>query len=140
MAVIGNMRELPPRGPTACSRCASAPRVAEFIAAADQAVAELIPGVRSIAFGHIGDGNIHYNPLQPVDMGRQEFLDRWHEVNDLVHAIIDRLDGSISAEHGVGRLKRDEITKFKPEVEIDVMRAIKATLEPQGILNPGKVV
>ena len=115
-------------------------RVAEFIAAADQAVADLIPGVRSIAFGHIGDGNIHYNPLQPVDMERQAFLERWHDVNDVVHAIVDRLDGSISAEHGVGRLKRDEITKFKPAVEIDVMRAIKATLDPQGILNPGKVV
>ncbi len=115
-------------------------RVAEFIAAADSAVAALIPGVRSIAFGHIGDGNIHYNPLQPVDMERQEFIDRWQAVNDVVHAIIQRLDGSISAEHGVGRLKRDEITKFKPSVEIDVMRAIKATLDPQGILNPGKVV
>ena len=73
-------------------------------------------------------------------MDRQEFVDRWQAVNDVVHAIVDRLDGSISAEHGVGRLKRDEIIKFKPSVEIDVMRAIKATLDPQGILNPGKVV
>ena len=116
------------------------PLMATFIERADKAVADLIPGVRSVAFGHIGDGNVHYNPLQPVDMARQAFLDRWHEVNETVHQITVDLGGSISAEHGLGSLKRDEVKRFKSPVEIAMMAALKRTFDPNGILNPYKVV
>ncbi len=115
-------------------------RIAEFIAAADAALARTVPGFRSIAFGHIGDGNVHYNPLQPTGADGQAFLGRWQEVNTVVHDIVAGLDGSISAEHGLGRLKRDEIIRYKSDVELDLMRTLKRNLDPTGILNPGKVI
>ena len=115
-------------------------RIDEFIATADAALARTVPGFRSIAFGHIGDGNVHYNPMQPVGTDRQAFLASWNEVNTVVHDIVAGFDGSISAEHGLGRLKRDEITRYKSDVELDLMRALKRQLDPTGILNPGKVI
>ncbi|MGG2383165.1 FAD-binding oxidoreductase, partial [Salmonella enterica] len=78
------------------------------------AVEAICEGVRIIAFGHLGDGNIHFNPSQPVGMDKQAFLDRWEEITGVIHAITHELGGSISAEHGLGRLKRDEITHYKP--------------------------
>lgn len=115
-------------------------RMADFIAQASAAVTGLLPGCQIVAFGHIGDGNVHFNPSQPPGMDKQAFLDRWHEVSDLVYGITAKHGGSISAEHGVGRLKRDEILRYKDEVEIDLMRRIKRALDPQNIMNPGKVV
>lgn len=115
-------------------------RMADFIAQASAAVTGLLPGCRIVAFGHIGDGNVHFNPSQPPGMDKQAFLDRWHEVSDLVYGITAEHGGSISAEHGVGRLKRDEILRYKDPVEIDMMRRIKRALDPQNIMNPGKVV
>ncbi len=115
-------------------------RIAEFIAKADAALARTVPGFRSIAFGHIGDGNVHYTPMQPTGADGQAFLGRWQEVNTVVHDIVAGLDGSISAEHGLGRLKRDEITRYKSDVELDLMRTLKRQLDPTGILNPGKVI
>jgi FAD/FMN-containing dehydrogenase len=91
-------------------------------------------------FGHLGDGNIHCNVSQPVGADKQAFLDRWHEVNELVHGIVMQFGGSISAEHGIGTLKRDLLPGVKDPVSLDVMRAIKATLDPRNILNPGKVL
>ena len=99
-----------------------------------------MPGARPVPFGHLGDGNIHANVSQPVGMDKQAFLDRWYEMNDVVHSIVVRLGGSISAEHGVGTLKRDLLPGVKDAVALDVMRAIKKTLDPKGILNPGKVL
>jgi len=111
-----------------------------FIAEANAAVTTLIPGSRPLPFGHIGDGNIHYNVTQPVDADRDKFLARWDEVNEVVFAVVKKLGGSISAEHGVGVMKRDILPQYKDPVAIDLMRALKRTLDPNGILNPGKVI
>jgi FAD/FMN-containing dehydrogenase len=115
-------------------------RIPEFLRRADIAVERMIPGIRPVPFGHMGDGNIHYNLSQPEDADRQAFLDRWEEVNRVVHDIVADLDGSISAEHGVGQLKVDELTRYKGTVELDLMRRLKRSLDPRGTLNPGKVV
>ena len=114
--------------------------VPAFIAEADAAVIKLIPGSRPVPFGHLGDGNIHYNVSQPIGANAADFLARWHEVNAVVFAIVMRMGGSISAEHGVGVLKRDELPEVKDKVAIELMRGIKAMLDPHGIMNPGKVL
>ena len=99
-----------------------------------------VPGARLVAFGHLGDGNIHCNVQQPVGADKQDFLDRWDEVNRLVHGIVGAHGGSISAEHGIGVLKRDLLPQWKDAVALDVMRAMKRTLDPHAILNPGKLL
>jgi FAD/FMN-containing dehydrogenase len=114
--------------------------VPDFIAQADAAVVKLIPGARPVPFGHLGDGNIHYNVSQPIGGDGADFLARWHEVNAVVFDIVLRMGGSISAEHGIGVLKRDELPQVKDKVAIELMRAIKAMLDPFGIMNPGKVL
>jgi FAD/FMN-containing dehydrogenase len=114
--------------------------VPDFIAEADAAVIKLIPGARPVPFGHLGDGNIHYNVSQPIGADAADFLSRWHEVNAVVFEIVLRMGGSISAEHGIGVLKRDELPEVKDKVAIELMRAIKAILDPLGIMNPGKVL
>jgi D-lactate dehydrogenase (cytochrome) len=114
--------------------------VPDFIAEADAAVAKLIPGARPVPFGHLGDGNIHYNVSQPVGGNAADFLARWHEVNAVVFEIVMRMGGSISAEHGIGVLKRDELPDVKDKIAIELMRGIKAMLDPLGIMNPGKVL
>lgn len=114
--------------------------VPDFIEQANAAVVKLIPGARPVPFGHLGDGNIHYNVSQPVGSNTADFLDRWHEVNAIVFDIVSRLGGSISAEHGIGVLKRDALPGVKDKVAIELMRSIKASLDPHGIMNPGKVL
>jgi FAD/FMN-containing dehydrogenase len=114
--------------------------VPAFIAEADAAVTKLIPGSRPVPFGHLGDGNIHYNVSQPIGADAVDYLARWHEVNAVVFAIVMRMGGSISAEHGIGVLKRDELPDVKDKVAIELMRGIKAMLDPHGIMNPGKVL
>jgi D-lactate dehydrogenase (cytochrome) len=114
--------------------------VPAFIAEANAAVVKLIPGSRPVPFGHLGDGNIHYNVSQPIGADAADFLERWHEVNAVVFAIVLRMGGSISAEHGIGVLKRDELPEVKDKVAIELMRSIKAMLDPLGIMNPGKVL
>jgi D-lactate dehydrogenase (cytochrome) len=114
--------------------------VPQFIAEADAAVAALMPDARPVPFGHLGDGNIHYNVSQPVGADTPAFLARWNEVNAAVDKIVLKLGGSISAEHGIGRLKRESLPKVKDPVALDLMRDIKRTLDPNGILNPGKVL
>ena len=115
-------------------------KVPEFLAAATAALAEKFPGSRPVPFGHLGDGNIHYNVSQPVGADKQAFLDSWDDMNTVVHDIASSFHGSISAEHGVGTLKRDLLPFVKDPVMLDVMRAIKHTLDPTNILNPGKVL
>ena len=115
-------------------------KVPAFLDEAGPAVEKTIPGARLVPFGHLGDGNIHYNVQQPVGMDKQAYLDRWEELNEVVHAIAMRYDGSISAEHGIGVLKRDLLPGVKDPVTLDVMRMMKHTLDPNGILNPGKVL
>ncbi|MBD9371266.1 FAD-binding oxidoreductase [Rhizobium sp. ARZ01] len=111
-----------------------------FMAEADAAVVAMIPDARICAFGHMGDGNIHYNISQPVGADKQAFLDRWREVNAVVHGIVRKFGGSISAEHGIGQLKRDELADVRPAIEIDLMHRIKRAFDPAGIMNPGKVL
>ena len=112
-----------------------------FIAEANDAVVKLIPGARPVPFGHLGDGNIHYNVSQPKDGGSTEdFMARWHDVNAVVFDIVLRMGGSISAEHGIGQLKAGDLPGVKDAVAIDLMRSLKTMLDPLNILNPGKVL
>jgi len=115
-------------------------RAAEMIAQAIAAVEARLPGIRPVAFGHLGDGNIHFNLIQPPGAEPEAFLARWEEVNRSVHEIAVGLGGSFSAEHGLGRMKVEENEHFKSAVEIELLRRIKMALDPQGIMNPGKVV
>jgi D-lactate dehydrogenase (cytochrome) len=114
--------------------------VPAFIAEANDAVIKLIPGARPLPFGHLGDGNIHYNVAQPVDADKEKFLARWHDVNTVVFDVVLKYGGSISAEHGIGIMKRDLLPTIKDPVAMELMRALKRTLDPNGILNPGKVL
>ena len=114
--------------------------VPAFIEEADAAVAKFIPGSKTLPFGHVGDGNIHYNVMQPEGMDKEKFLARWHDVNEVVFAVVKKFGGSISAEHGVGVMKRDILPDYKDPVAIELMRGLKHLLDPNGILNPGKVL
>lgn len=113
---------------------------AAFIRRASAVCEELIPGCRPLPFGHVGDGNVHFNVSQPVGGDKAAFLARWSELNSAVHAIVTEMNGSISAEHGIGRLKRDLLPGVKDPVELALMRTLKQTLDPQGILNPGAML
>jgi FAD/FMN-containing dehydrogenase len=115
-------------------------KVPQFIAEGTAACEAALPGLRVVAFGHVGDGNIHFNLCQPVGAEKGAFQARRESFNRLVHDIVDRLGGSISAEHGIGQLKREELTRYKSSVAITLMRNLKRTLDPKGIMNPGKVV
>jgi len=115
-------------------------RIPAFLEEADAAVHALIPDARICAFGHLGDGNIHYNISQPVGADKAAFIARWREVNAVVHAVVHKHTGSISAEHGVGQLKRDELVASRPAIETELMRRIKQAFDPAGIMNPGKVI
>jgi FAD/FMN-containing dehydrogenase len=111
-----------------------------FLEEATPSVEKMIPGARVVAFGHLGDGNLHYNVSQPAGADRAKFIAKWEAVNDAVHAIVAKYDGSISAEHGIGVQKRDLLPKAKDPVALATMHAIKKALDPKGILNPGKVL
>ena len=111
-----------------------------FIERALEAVTKEMPGIRPVPFGHIGDGNVHFNLSQPPGMDKDAFLKEWDRFNRIVHAIALDLGGSISAEHGIGQLKRDELAEIKSPVEMDMMRALKQALDPASILNPGKIL
>ncbi|MFQ5626411.1 MAG: FAD-binding oxidoreductase [Methyloligellaceae bacterium] len=115
-------------------------RIPEFINRANDLVQVMAPGARPVPFGHYGDGNIHYNVSQPVEMDKAAFLAQWDAIAAGVYEIVLDLDGSISAEHGIGRMKRDMLQRIKSEVELDMMRNIKTVFDPKGILNPGKVI
>lgn len=104
------------------------------------AVLEIEPKARLAAFGHAGDGNLHYNIAEPMGGDRAAFLKKWGAINTAVHDTVHAYHGSISAEHGIGRLKREEMTRYKSEVALDVMKTIKAALDPMGLMNPGKVI
>ena len=114
--------------------------VPAFIAEANAAVVALIPGARPLPFGHLGDGNIHYNVTQPEGADKAAYLKRWDDVNAVVFEVVKKYGGSISAEHGVGVVKRDLLPSVKDPVALDLMRTLKRTLDPKGILNPGKVL
>jgi FAD/FMN-containing dehydrogenase len=115
-------------------------RIVEFIALTDAELQRAFPGVRMVTFGHLGDGNLHYNIAHPEGGDEDAFMARAREVSRVVHDSTARFGGSISAEHGLGQYKRDEILRYKSPLEMDLMRKIKAALDPQGIMNPGKVL
>jgi len=111
-----------------------------FLRRANAAVTEAMPGIRPCPFGHVGDGNIHYNLSQPEGMDKAAYIDQWDAMNRVVHDIVTDMDGSIAAEHGVGRIKVGELERLKAPVELEMMRALKKALDPSGLFNPGKVV
>jgi FAD/FMN-containing dehydrogenase len=115
-------------------------KIPAFIEEANAAAVKLIPGSRPLPFGHVGDGNIHYNISQPAGADKAAFLKRWDDMNDVVYKIVLKYGGSVSAEHGVGIVKRDYLPKIKDPVAYDLMKTLKRTLDPKGILNPGKVL
>ena len=114
--------------------------VPEMIRRSAEALMRLIPGSRPVPFGHLGDGNIHMNLAQPLDMEPQAFLARSHDIMDCVNAIVREYSGSFSAEHGIGRLKTDMMKDWRGGAELSAMQAIKAALDPLGLMNPGKVL
>ena len=115
-------------------------RIPEFLERAQTMLLEAWPDVRIVAFGHIGDGNLHYNLSKPEKLENEDFIARTPELNRKVHDLVAALRGSISAEHGLGQLKRDELVRYKSDVEMEMMRAVKHALDPAGLMNPGKVL
>jgi D-lactate dehydrogenase (cytochrome) len=115
-------------------------RIGEFIAVTDAKLAAAFPGVRMVTFGHLGDGNLHYNVTHPQGGDEAAFIARTDDVNRVVHDSVAAFGGSISAEHGIGQYKRDEIVRYKSPVEIELMRVVKRAVDPLGIMNPGKVL
>jgi FAD/FMN-containing dehydrogenase len=115
-------------------------RLSEFIERADAALKKVFPGIRIVTFGHVGDGNLHYNQSQSDAVENAVFIASQPHVNALVHDLVHELGGSISAEHGIGQLKREELLRYKSPLEMEMMRSIKKALDPQGVMNPGKVL
>jgi FAD/FMN-containing dehydrogenase len=101
---------------------------------------QAFPGCRMVTFGHLGDGNLHYNVSPPEGTSDEAFIDRQADINLIVHDSVHHFDGSISAEHGLGALKREEIKRYKSDAELDLMRTIKQALDPLNLMNPGKVI
>lgn len=114
--------------------------IPDFIEQAAAAVAHVSAGARVVCFGHMGDGNLHYNVSQPVGAAREDFLALYRQMNDAVHAVVAAFGGSFSAEHGIGSMKRDELARTAPPVALDLMRRVKWAFDPAGIMNPGKVI
>ena len=114
--------------------------IPEFIRQSSAAVQTALPGVRVVAFGHVGDGSLHFNLTQPSGADKQSYLAEWARMNRIVHDIAMRLQGSISAEHGIGQLKKEELAHYKAPLELDLMKRIKAAFDPKGLMNPGKLL
>ncbi len=114
--------------------------IPDFLTKAGAVVESLIPGARPVPFGHLGDGNLHYNITEPKGMNTQEFLDKWEVLNRHIHDIVKEFQGSFSAEHGIGRMKVDEMLYYKSKVEITMMRQIKNALDPDNIMNPDTIL
>ena len=115
-------------------------RIPEFIERADRALSEAFPTIRIVTFGHIGDGNLHYNQSKANSAANEAFIAVQPTVNRIVYDLVHELGGSISAEHGIGQLKREELVHYKKPVEMEMMRAVKKALDPRGLMNPGKVL
>jgi FAD/FMN-containing dehydrogenase len=114
-------------------------RIPELVRRTAVLVEQIMPGCRPLPFGHFGDGNIHLNISQPPGMDKATYLARWREITGPIYALVTELNGSISAEHGIGRAKREDLLLVKPPVALDMMRAVKKALDPKGILNPGRI-
>jgi len=114
-------------------------RTTEFVRVASDAVKAALPGIRPCPFGHIGDGNIHFNLTQPVGADKAAFIARWEEFNRIVHDLAKHYAGSISAEHGIGLIKREELAHYASAADLELMRKVKQALDPDNIMNPGKI-
>jgi FAD/FMN-containing dehydrogenase len=115
-------------------------KIPDFIARGTAAVETALPGARVFAFGHMGDGNIHFNVSQPVGADKGEFIKEWERLNRVVHDIVVALGGSFSAEHGIGVLKKGELRRYRSALELELMQRIKTAFDPAGIMNPGKIL
>jgi len=111
-------------------------RIPEFLSKADKAMEKLIPGCRPVGFGHFGDGNIHYNIAQPAEADKEAFLSHWHEISEAVFDIVDQFGGSISAEHGIGIMKRDTLARRADSGKMTLLRAVKSAIDPTNMMNP----
>ena len=111
-------------------------RIPEFFEKADAAVEKKIPGCRPVSFGHFGDGNIHYNISQPIDMDKEDFLSQWQALSETVFDLVGEFGGSISAEHGIGVMKKADLAKRADPVKLDMLKSIKQALDPDNIMNP----
>lgn len=114
--------------------------IGEFLERADAALEKAFPGFRTVTFGHVGDGNLHYNQSKPEAIENAAFIAVQPQVDLIVHDIVHQLGGSISAEHGIGQLKRDEMLRYKSPLEVEMMRSVKQALDPKGLMNPGKIL
>jgi FAD/FMN-containing dehydrogenase len=114
--------------------------ISTFVKTTNAALQVKFPGIQHIVFGHLGDGNLHYNVARAPEQTEEQLLAKQYDVYQLVHDSVHAHGGSISAEHGVGQLKRDELTRYKSSLELTLMKQIKKALDPQGIMNPGKVL
>ena len=114
-------------------------KIPEFLNRANKIVETIIPNIRPLSFGHAGDGNIHYNLTQPEDMDRKTFLNQWHIITNAINEIVADLNGSFSAEHGIGQLKIKELQQYRPGIEVQLMKIIKHSIDPKNIMNPGKL-
>jgi len=115
-------------------------RMAEFLSEAEPLMQEILPGARPVPFGHLGDGNLHYNISQPAGMDKKDFTDMWGAFSKVVHELAISKGGSFSAEHGIGALKAAELARLSPAVDMQLMHALKQVLDAKGIMNPGKVL
>jgi FAD/FMN-containing dehydrogenase len=115
-------------------------RIGEFIDSTAAKLQAAFPGCQLVCFGHLGDGNLHYNVAPPEGQAHDGFLANQQAVSRIVHDSVHDFGGSISAEHGIGAMKRGDLTRYKSAVELDMMRAVKAALDPLGIMNPGKIL
>jgi len=114
--------------------------IPEFLADADNKVKAMIPGCRPVSFGHFGDGNIHYNVAQPLGADKATFLESWQKLSELVFDIVGVYEGSISAEHGIGTMKKADLAKRADPVKLAMLKRIKTALDPQNIMNPRVMV
>lgn len=114
--------------------------IADFVTQTDALLQQAYPLCRMVTFGHLGDGNLHYNVSPPQNDNAQDFLTQQHDINRIVHDSVHQFNGSISAEHGIGTLKKDELTRYKSATELNLMRIIKHALDPHNIMNPGKII
>jgi len=114
--------------------------LAAFAAQAEHDVLASAPGTHIVNFGHLGDGNLHYNVMMPLDIEPATLSARTHQLNGVVHQLVTRFGGSISAEHGVGQLRRDELRIYKSPVEMELMLRIKQAMDPNHLMNPGKLL
>ncbi|MEQ9561310.1 MAG: FAD-linked oxidase C-terminal domain-containing protein, partial [Woeseiaceae bacterium] len=115
-------------------------QVGQFIEKAEKAVLDIMPAARIVAFGHVGDGNVHFNISQPKDILRDDFAKLGDSLSDAVYAVTSDFNGSVSAEHGIGVAKRELLRRSRSAAEIALMVAVKSALDPKNIMNPGKVL